>query len=209
MSLIKSVVSKKKKWINFTIQKVKLPNKKLSLMFKCNSSRNSRDATTKVSKWLYNDASKSQRNKWQRMINKSISRRNKKTEFKVGSILILLGLKFYGKKCVLLRISKRGFLIISGPFAFNGISLRRINRKFASPTAITIDISRLNTSFLGDKYFDFLKKSDKSNSIFDKQKLISFHRIRQATIDQYLKGEIKKNFFLKFYMSVNSFLLKH
>lgn len=121
-----------------------------------------------------------------------------------GSILILIGNKFNGKKCILLKYSKKGALIVSGPYSINGIPLRRINFKYAIQTDIKIDILGLNTQFLSDKYFDFLKESDKLNSSMQKQKIISLHRIRQKVIDKYLEREIKKNFFLKCYLKTIS-----
>lgn len=147
-------------------------------------------------------------------INQLVKEKSKKKVYKIeknfkkGTILILLGLKFKGKKCVFLKFTQNGSMVITGPYRMNGIPLRRINPKYAFLTEIKINLNYLNLNFLSDRYFSFLKNLDKLKSNFKKQKFICYHRARQATMDEYLKKEIKGNFFLKFYIKTVSKIKK-
>ena len=182
--------------INSSIKKVKLSNKKLSILFK---SKRIEQINSPQKKALTNV---------DRVIKQKKTPRKKKYKerklFQKGSILILLGKKYNGKKCVFLKYSREGALIVSGPYSVNGIPLRRINRKNAIQTEINIDLTGLNIEFLNDKYFDYLKKSDELSSRMQKEKLITLHRIRQKIIDKFLEKEVKKNFFLEFYLRTKS-----
>jgi len=186
---------KKNLWTSSAIQKINITNKRLSQLFKIKK----KTINSHISQNLFQKIS-SLKKKGTKMQYKKKPVLKTRKKFKKGTVLILLGLKFQGKKSILLKITKKGFLVISGPFGINGISLRRINPRFAIPTEIKIDLSNLKLGFLNDNYFDFLKKSNKIPSNYQKLKLISLHRVRQSVIDRKLKKEIKKNFFLKFYL---------
>jgi large subunit ribosomal protein L6e len=172
-----------------------LSNKKLSILFK-----------SKRIEQINSPQKKSLTNVDRVIKQKKISRKKRYKEklLQKGSILILLGKKYNGKKCVFLKYSREGALIVSGPYSINGVPLRRINHKNALQTEININLTGLNIEFLNDKYFDYLKKSDELSSRMQKEKLITLHRIRQKVIDKFLEKEIKKNFFLEFYLKTKS-----
>ncbi|ABW98320.1 rpl6B (nucleomorph) [Hemiselmis andersenii] len=193
--LKQKLTEKKNFWANSAIQKINLTNKKLTQLinFKKLSPR------SHLSQNLFQKSSSLREKRTKTLKNKRLIIKTKK-KFKIGSIIILLGSKFQGKKAVLLKITKKGLLIISGPFSVNGISLRRINPRYAVPTEIGIGLNNLQLGFLNDDYFNLLKNSNRLSSNYQKLKLISFHRVRQSVIDEKLKKKILKNFFLKFYM---------
>mmetsp|Transcript_29247 Transcript_29247/g.57225 ORF Transcript_29247/g.57225 Transcript_29247/m.57225 type:complete len:203 (+) Transcript_29247:25-633(+) len=193
------LIEKKKFWVNSAIRKVKLPNKRLSLLFKFKKKKKeNKNCLTDFEKLNFLKKKKT------KGINKKKKANKSHEKIKKGSVIILLGLKFQGKKAILLKITKKGFFVISGPFSINGIPLRRINPRYALPTEINVDLSNMKLGFINDNYFNFLKKSSKFSSEYQKQKLISVHRVRQSAIDEYLKKEIKKHFFLKFYLKSSS-----
>jgi len=184
---------------NSAIRKINLKNKKLTQLLKIKK----KEKFSGLSKNLF-QKSKTFRGKMGKIFYPKRKFIKQRKNFKEGSIVILLGAKFQGKKAVLLKITKNGLFIISGPFSINGISLRRINPRYVAPTEIEVDLFELKLGFLNDNYFNFLKKSYKLYSNYQKQKLISMHRARQLAIDDYLKKEILKNFFLKFYLKSRS-----
>ena len=147
---------------------------------------------------------------------KSSRKKNKKTfsNLKPGSVLILLSQKLLGKKVILINTTESGLLVVTGPFSLNGISLRRVNKKytiqsgaklseenFISPTLI------LNSRLFNDEYFETLAKSKSKSFDHKKHNFVISHRIRQNYIDKFIHEFLKKNFFLKAYLRTRKPLL--
>lgn len=133
---------------------------------------------------------------------------NKKKKYKEGSVLILLSLRFEGKKAILLKTTKDGYLVIIGPFYLSGISLRRIIHTYVVPTEICLNLSGLNLQIFNDRYFAAYKKTIKK---IKKRKfcekfwfLIWNHKFWTMKIDEYLKKEINQIFFLKYYLKTKA-----
>jgi ribosomal protein L14E/L6E/L27E len=190
---------KKNLWTNSAIQKVELSNKKLFGLFKFTKkiffSKNFPSSNKIIN---------SMKKKNKKILNPGATENKKNNKFNIGSIIILLGSKLKGKKSILLKKTREGLFVISGPFCINGISLRRIHPRFVLPTEIKIELNNFNLHFLNDDYFKFLKKTNKEISDFERLKLISLHRVRQAVLDKKLKKEIEKNFFLKNYLKTRA-----
>lgn len=140
---------------------------------------------------------------------KPLRRKNKKTvsNLKPGSVLILLSQKLLGKKVILINTTESGLLVVTGPFSLNGISLRRVNKKytiqsganlseenFNSPTLI------LNSRLFNDEYFETLAKSKSKSFDHKKHNFVISHRIRQNYIDKFIYEYLKKDFFIKAYL---------
>jgi ribosomal protein L14E/L6E/L27E len=121
-----------------------------------------------------------------------------------GAVLILLNPKFYGKKSILLNKTNDGFLVISGPYCINGISIKKIHPKYSIFTGLKLNLCKYNFRILTDRYFTLLKIAKKNFKKDEKNTLFEAHRTRQIWIDDHLMKEILKDFFLKFYLKARS-----
>lgn len=72
---------------------------------------------------------------------------------KPGQILIILAGKHSGKRVVFLKQLASGLLLLNGPYALNGVYLKRVPQAFTLPTCTSIDVSSIDLSGLTDAHF--------------------------------------------------------
>ena len=64
-----------------------------------------------------------------------------------GTIAIMLAGRFRGRRVVVLKqLPNNGPLVVSGPYKYNGVPLRRVNSRYIIATTTKIDISGVDTS---------------------------------------------------------------
>lgn len=125
-----------------------------------------------------------------------------------GTILILLAGRFRGKRVVYLKQLEDNTLLVSGPFKFNGVPLRRVNARYVIATSTKVDVSSVDVSKYDIAYFAKEKTTKEKKSEVDffndkfPQQEIKAERVEdQKTVDAALLSEIKKTPFLKKYLS--------
>merc|ERR1712085_202277 len=76
-----------------------------------------------------------------------------------GSVLILLAGRFRGSRVVFLKQLEGGALLVTGPYAVNGVPLRRVNQRYCIGTSTKIDVSKAKADSVKDAFFGREKKS--------------------------------------------------
>eukprot|EP00004_Rigifila_ramosa_P017434 TRINITY_DN424_c0_g1_i1.p3 TRINITY_DN424_c0_g1~~TRINITY_DN424_c0_g1_i1.p3 ORF type:complete len:211 (-),score=69.37 TRINITY_DN424_c0_g1_i1:54-686(-) len=118
-----------------------------------------------------------------------------------GTVLIVLAGRFRGHRVVFLKQLRSGLLLVTGPFAINGIPLRRLNQRYVIATSTKINVSgvKLDDAKYTDKYFarPAAKTTKKSEEEFfaEKAKPAELNEARfadQKEIDAAILAEVKK-----------------
>jgi len=133
-----------------------------------------------------------------------------------GAVLILLSGKYRSKKVVLLKALPSGLLVVAGPFALNGVPLRRVNPAYVIATTTRVDLTGFTAA---DKFDDaYFKKPEKKKQkkteaeFFAQQKKtkeLKPERVAdQKAVDDELLKAISKVPLLKQYLN-SSFTLRN
>ncbi|XP_049379372.1 60S ribosomal protein L6-like [Solanum stenotomum] len=132
-----------------------------------------------------------------------------------GTVLIILAGRFKGKRVVFLKQLVSGLLLVTGPFKFNGVPLRRVNQAYVIGTSTKVDISGVSVDKIDDKYFakqaekkqkkgegEFFEEKKEEKNVLpqekkDDQKAVDAALIKAIEAVPELKGYLSARFSLK------------
>ena len=130
-----------------------------------------------------------------------------------GTVLILLAGRFRGRRVVFLKQLESGLLLVTGPYAVNGVPLRRVNQAYVIATSTKVDISKVDTKKFADGYFGKAKvpksqKKKKEEDFFaegaEAKETSPERKADQAAVD----GAVKCDAMLKKYLKARFTLSK-
>ena len=81
-----------------------------------------------------------------------------------GQIVILLSGRFRGKRVVYLKKLDSGLLLVTGPYKYNGVPLKRVNQAYVLPTSTKVNLAGDVAKDIKDDLFkkvDIKRESEK------------------------------------------------
>merc|ERR1712188_18626 len=121
-----------------------------------------------------------------------------------GTVLILLAGRFKGQRVVFLKQLDSGLLLITGPYAINGVPLRRVPQSYVIATQTKVDVSGVSVpATVNDDFFKKEQTKKKKESTIDEAR-----KTLQKDVDAKVVAAIGKVELLKEYMS-SKFSLKN
>ncbi|KAJ1929824.1 60S ribosomal protein L6 [Tieghemiomyces parasiticus] len=133
-----------------------------------------------------------------------------------GTVLILLAGRFRGKRVVFLKRLESGLLLVSGPFAANGVPIKRVDQVYVVATSTKLDLS--NAQLPAELTDDLFKREQKTRTQLGEARFfgdkaaktdaVPEARIQlQKNVDSILLEQINKTPMLKEYLG-SRFTLK-
>jgi len=131
-----------------------------------------------------------------------------------GTVLIVLAGRFQGKRVVFLRQLESGLLLVSGPYKYNGVPLRRVNQAYVISTSTKVDVSAIDTKNITDAFFAKVEAANEKKAEFLKEQekkkvdLPAARKAEQKRVDTALIAAVAHTPLLKHYLKAKFSLKK-
>ena len=132
---------------------------------------------------------------------------------KPGQVVILLSGRFRGRRVVYLKNLESNLLLVTGPYKYNGVPLKRVNAAYVLPTNTKLEVDGKVADSINDDFFkriEISRESEKDFFVEDKTKKERVTEERKKTqndVDTVVKAAVDKVPMMKEYLR-NRFALK-
>ena len=130
-----------------------------------------------------------------------------------GQVVILLSGRFRGRRVVYLKKLETGLLLVTGPYKYNGVPLKRVNAAYVLPTNTSVKIDGKVAEKINDEFFKRVEISrEKKEDFFvedkaKKERVTKERTDAQNEIDTVVKKAVDGVPMMKEYLR-NRFALK-
>ena len=134
-------------------------------------------------------------------------------ELTPGQVVIILSGRFRGRRVVFLKKLESGLLLVTGPYKYNGVPLKRVNAAYVLPTNTKINVDGKVAESINDKFFSrVIKKKKKEEDFFveekaKKERITDERKKAQNDVDTVVKKAVDDVPMMKQYLR-NRFALK-
>ena len=134
-------------------------------------------------------------------------------ELTPGQVVIILSGRFRGRRVIFLKKLESGLLLVTGPYKYNGVPLKRVNAAYVLPTNTKINIDGKVAESINDKFFSrVIIKREKEEDFFveekaKKERITDERKKAQNDIDTVVKKAVDDVPMMKEYLR-NRFALK-
>ena len=89
-----------------------------------------------------------------------------------GQVVIILSGRFRGRRVVYLKKLESNLLLVTGPYNYNGVPLKRVNAAYVLPTNTKLNINAEIAKNINDKFFDRvdIERTKEEDFFEDKEK---------------------------------------
>jgi large subunit ribosomal protein L6e len=89
-----------------------------------------------------------------------------------GQVVIILSGRFRGRRVVYLKKLESNLLLVTGPYKYNGVPLKRVNAAYVLPTNTKLNINAEIAKNVNDKFFDRvdIERTKEEDFFEDKEK---------------------------------------
>ena len=130
-----------------------------------------------------------------------------------GQVVILLSGRFRGRRVVFLKNLESGLLLVTGPYKYNGVPLKRVNAAYVLPTNTKLKVDAKVGDKVNDEFFhkvDIERKSEKDflpDAETIKKRVTKERSDAQNEVDTVVKKAVDEVPMMKEYLR-NRFALK-
>ena len=132
-----------------------------------------------------------------------------------GQVVILLSGRFRGRRVVFLKkLEESGLLLVTGPYKYNGVPLKRVNAAYVLPTNTKLKVNEKVGESIKDDFFKRVKidvKDEKDFFVEDKvkkERVTEERKKAQNEVDTEVKKAVDEVPMMKEYLR-NRFALKN
>jgi len=131
-----------------------------------------------------------------------------------GQVVIILSGRFRGRRVVFLKKLESGLLLVTGPYKYNGVPLKRVNSAYVLPTNTKLKVNAKVGESIKDDFFKRVKidvKDEKDFFVEDKvkkERVTEERKKAQNEVDTEVKKAVDEVPMMKEYLR-NRFALKN